>query len=250
MFVLENVSKRFGEIQVLKPTTLEFPEGRSTVLIGPSGCGKSTLLRILVGLLNPDSGTIKFCGVELTPSNISEQRLRMGYVIQDGGLFPHLTAAENVSLMAKHLGWSMDKRSQRIDELADLTRLPKTALNRYPMQMSGGQRQRVGIMRALMLDPPVLLFDEPMGALDPLVRYDLQEDLLKIIRNLNKTSIMVTHDMGEAGFFGDDVMMLSEGEIVQRGTLESMITRPANDYVTRFINAQRIPDLKVSSKNE
>ena len=167
----------------------------------------------------------------------------MGYVIQDGGLFPHLTAYENVGLMAKHLGWSVAKIEARVRELADLTRLPQAALKRYPTQMSGGQRQRVGIMRALMLDPPVLLLDEPMGALDPLVRFDLQEDLLKIFRTLSKTSIMVTHDMGEAGFFGDHVMMLSEGEIVQQGQLDDLIHHPANAYVTRFINAQRIPQV-------
>jgi osmoprotectant transport system ATP-binding protein len=143
--------------------------------------------------------------------------------------------------MAVHLGWPRDKVQQRVDELSDLTRLPKESLRRYPAQMSGGQRQRVGIMRALMLDPPVLLLDEPMGALDPMVRFDLQEDLLKIFRTLRKTSVMVTHDMGEAGFFGDDVMMLAEGEIVQQGSLDDLIHHPANEYVSRFINAQRIP---------
>lgn len=241
MFALENISKSFGDLQVLKPTNVEFPVGKSTVLIGPSGCGKSTMLRVLVGLVQPDTGTIRFEGEAMTAQTLLPMRRRMGYVIQDGGLFPHLTAFENVSLMAKHLGWDMLARQARVTELADLTRLPAAALKRYPAQMSGGQRQRVGIMRALMLDPPVLLFDEPMGALDPLVRFDLQEDLLKIIRTLNKTSIMVTHDMGEAGFFGDQVMMLAEGEIVQQGTLDTLIHHPANDYVTRFINAQRIP---------
>jgi osmoprotectant transport system ATP-binding protein len=241
MFSLEQVSKSFGDMLVIKPTSVEFPTGRSTVLIGPSGCGKSTLLRMLVGLITPDSGHIYFDRVEITPANLIEVRRRMGYVIQDGGLFPHLTAFENVSLMARHLGWSRGKLQQRVDELADLTRLAKASLSRYPAQMSGGQRQRVGIMRALMLDPPVLLLDEPMGALDPMVRFDLQEDLLKIFRTLHKTSIMVTHDMGEAGFFGDDVMILAEGAIVQRGSLDDLIHHPANEYVSRFINAQRIP---------
>ena len=241
MFSLENVSKSFGDMLVIKPTSVQFQTGRSTVLIGPSGCGKSTLLRMLVGLIVPDSGHVYFDGDEVTPANLLQVRRRMGYVIQDGGLFPHLTAFENVSLMARHLGWSRDKLAQRVDELAHLTRLPKASLSRYPTQMSGGQRQRVGIMRALMLDPPVLLLDEPMGALDPMVRFDLQEDLLKIFRTLHKTSIMVTHDMGEAGFFGDDVMMLAEGEIIQQGRLDDLIHHPANEYVSRFINAQRIP---------
>lgn len=241
MFTLNNVSKSFGSLQVLKPTTVDFRTGESTVLIGPSGCGKSTLLRILVGLLAADSGTILFDGTPLTSANIQQQRQRMGYVIQDGGLFPHLTARQNVGLLATHLGWGQDKVSKRIEELADLTRLPRVALDRYPTQISGGQRQRVGIMRALMLDPAVMLLDEPMGALDPLVRFDLQEDLRKIFRTLGKTSVMVTHDMGEAAFFGDRVMMLGEGEVVQEGRLEELIQNPANEYVARFINAQRIP---------
>jgi len=241
MFSLRDVSKSFGSVQVLKPTTIEFHEGESTVLIGPSGCGKSTLLRILVGLISPDSGSIEFQGTTITKSNIQELRQRMGYVIQDGGLFPHLTARENVGLLATQLGWSREKVRNRVDELADLTRLPRIALDRYPAQISGGQRQRVGIMRAMALDPPIVLLDEPMGSLDPLVRFDLQEDLLKIFRTLKKTSIMVTHDMGEAAFFGDRVMMLSEGLIVQEGRLQELINNPSNEYVARFINAQRIP---------
>ncbi len=241
MFSLNNVSKSFGSLQVLKPTTINFKTGESTVLIGPSGCGKSTLLRILVGLIDADSGTIEFDGIPITPKNLQQQRLRMGYVIQDGGLFPHLTARQNVVLLASHLGWSQDKVRGRVEELAELTRLPRVALDRYPTQISGGQRQRVGIMRSLMLDPAVMLLDEPMGALDPLVRFDLQEDLRKIFRTLGKTSIMVTHDMGEAAFFGDRVMMLGEGEVVQEGRLEELIQNPANEYVARFINAQRIP---------
>jgi len=220
---------------------MEFRTGESTVLIGPSGCGKSTLLRLLVGLLGTDTGTVLFDGIPITDKNLQQQRQRMGYVIQDGGLFPHLTSRQNVGLLATHLGWETDRVRTRVEELADLTRLPRLALDRYPSQISGGQRQRVGIMRALVLDPAVILLDEPMGSLDPLVRFDLQEDLLKIFRTLKKTSIMVTHDMGEASFFGDRVLMLGEGEIVQEGRLEELIQNPANEYVARFINAQRIP---------
>lgn len=241
MFTLSNVSKSFGDHQVLQPTSLTFRTGESTVLIGPSGCGKSTLLRVLIGLVPADTGTIEFDGEILDQNNVLHLRQRMGYVIQDGGLFPHLTAKENVGILAQHLGWASDRIDARVKELADLTRLPRIALDRYPLQMSGGQRQRVGIMRALMMDPPVILLDEPMGALDPLVRYDLQEDLRNIFQTLKKTSIMVTHDMGEAGFFGDRVLLLSDGRIVQDGLLDDLIHKPANDYVTRFINAQRIP---------
>ncbi len=240
MFVLDEVSKSFGNLQVLQPTSVEFREGESTVLIGSSGCGKSTLLRILVGLTPPDQGTIRFDGTTLDASNIMSMRQKMGYVIQDGGLFPHLTCKQNVELLAMHLGWEAAKAEKRVHELADLTRLPKASLDRYPSQISGGQRQRVGIMRALMLDPKVMLLDEPMGALDPLVRFDLQEDLRNIFRSLKKTSIMVTHDMGEAAFFGDRVLMLNEGRIIQDGRLDELIKNPSSEYVSKFIHAQRL----------
>src|SRR5687768_2382498 len=207
MIELKSVSKSFGALQVLQPTSLQVTPGRCTVLIGPSGCGKSTLLRLMIGLLEPDQGEVLFEGERLTSENILGYRRRMGYVIQDGGLFPHLSARDNTSLLARHLGWDHKKANNRVDELADLTRLPKVALDKFPAQLSGGQRQRVGIMRGLMLDPNVILLDEPMGALDPLVRYDLQEDLRGIFKSLNKTVVLVTHDMGEAGFFGDDVIL-------------------------------------------
>ena len=167
----------------------------------------------------------------------------MGFVLQDGGLIPHLTAQGNAGLLARHLGWEISRVNARVKELADLTRLPHDVLNRFPHQMSGGQRQRVGIMRALMLDPEVMLLDEPMGALDPLVRYDLQNDLKEIFRSLQKTVILVTHDLGEADFLGDDVVLLKDGRIVQQGTLEDLANRPADQFVTDFIRAQRIPKL-------
>lgn len=198
----------------------------------------------MIGLIEPSEGTVKFNGIELTPRNIMQMRRKMGYVIQDGGVFPHLSARGNVGLMARYLGWDKERVNDRLEDLAQLTRLPDGALDRYPSQLSGGQRQRLGIMRALMLDPDVLLLDEPMGALDPLIRYDLQEDLRGIFQSLKKTVVLVTHDMGEAGFFGDTVVLLGGGEIVQQGTLDEMIRCPANDYVTRFINAQRLPGVE------
>ncbi len=244
MLEVDNVSKSYGSLQVLEPTTLDIDAGQTVVLIGPSGCGKSTLLRILIGLIPPDDGSVRFRGETMTPENVLEMRHAMGYVLQDGGLFPHLTAEDNVTLLARYLG-DMDEaaRRQRVLDLAELTKLPSEALNRYPNQISGGQRQRVAIMRALMLDPPLLLLDEPMGALDPLVRYDLQEDLKQIFRELKKTVVLVTHDMGEAGFFGEDVMLMADGRIVQRGSLNDFHQRPAEEFVTRFITAQRIPQL-------
>ncbi len=241
MLELTDVTKSFGSTTVLHPTSLSLKDGTTTVLIGPSGCGKSTLLRIMIGLIQPDAGTIRFQGEAFTPANELAMRHRIGYVIQDGGLFPHLSARDNVALLARHLGRSATQAHRRVDELAELTRLPREALSRFPAQLSGGQRQRLGIMRALMLDPPLVLLDEPMGALDPLVRYDLQNDLRDIFRSLQKTVVLVTHDMGEAGFFGDDVLLLGGGRIVQRGTLDELLHAPADEFVTRFIQAQRLP---------
>jgi len=241
MIELIDVAKSFGNTQVLQPTTLRLDQGKTTVLIGPSGCGKSTILRLMIGLIAPDHGQVLFDGEPVTANNVMLIRRKIGYVIQDGGLFPHLSAAGNVGLLARYLGWDKSRIAARIDELAELTRLPREALSRYPAQLSGGQRQRLGIMRALMLDPAVILLDEPMGALDPLVRYDLQEDLRKIFQSLGKTVAMVTHDMGEAGFFGDRVILLGGGRIVQEGTLDDLIRSPADEFVERFISAQRLP---------
>ncbi len=244
MLELENISKSYGATTVLQPTSFTVKAGETLVLIGPSGCGKSTLLRVLIGLIPPDSGTIKFRDELMTEANVLLMRHSMGYVLQDGGLFPHLSVTDNVTLLARFLK-SMEPAAMaaRVEELAELTKLPREALDRFPNQISGGQRQRVAIMRGLMLDPPLLLLDEPMGALDPIVRYDLQEDLKQIFRSLNKTVVLVTHDMGEAAFFGQDVMLMAGGRIVQRGTLNDFFERPAEEFVTRFITAQRIPQV-------
>ena len=165
----------------------------------------------------------------------------MGYVIQDGGLFPHLTAQENIELMARHLRWDSSRLASRLSELVGLTHFPPDALTRFPVQLSGGQRQRVSLMRALMLDPHVLLLDEPLGSLDPMVRSDLQAELKSIFDALKKTVVLVTHDMGEAGFFGNPILLLRDGRIVQQGTLAELVTMPADPFVTRFVNAQRSP---------
>ncbi len=241
MLELTGVSKTYDGTQVLQPIDLHVQQGRTTVLIGPSGCGKSTLIRVMMGLIWPNSGTVRFEGTEVTPANALLLRRRMGYVIQDGGLFPHLTARGNVSLMAGYLGWSQEKVEPRLDELAALTQFPREGLDRYPVQLSGGQRQRVALMRALMLDPDVLLLDEPLGALDPMIRSELQADLRKIFQTLGKTVVMVTHDMGEAGFFGDTIVLLRDGQIVQQGTLKELVQSPATPFVQQFINAQRSP---------
>ncbi len=239
MIELQGVGKRYGKTVALQPTDLTIPAGQTTAIIGPSGCGKSTLLRLLMGLLEPTSGTVRFDGTPVNAQTAQGLRRRMGYVIQDGGLFPHLTAADNVLLMSKHLKRPAEAGQWRLNELCKLTRFPSEGLKRYPVELSGGQRQRVSLMRALMLEPEVLLLDEPLGALDPLVRAALQTDLKQIFSTLKQTVVLVTHDMGEAGYLGDSIVLLSEGAIVQRGSLDDLRDRPAAPFVTEFLNAQR-----------
>ena len=239
MLELTGVSKTYEGRSILAPLDLAIEPGTTTVLIGPSGCGKSTLLRLMLGLIWPDSGTVRFEDATLSPANALRLRRRMGYVIQDGGLFPHLTAHANVTLMARQLGWDEARCKARLSELAALTRFPADGFDRYPAQLSGGQRQRVGLMRALMLDPAVILLDEPLGALDPMIRADLQADLRAIFRSLAKTVVLVTHDLAEAGYLGDLIVLLRDGRIVQRGTFADLLRAPAEAFVTQFINAQR-----------
>lgn len=241
MLQLSGVSKTYGELVALHPTDLTFRPGSTTALLGPSGCGKSTLLRTIVGLVPPSSGVIRFDGVEVTRENIRAVRHRVGYMIQDGGLFPHLTIRDNVTLLARHLGWERRRIETRLEELAELTHLPRESLDRFPTQISGGQRQRASLMRALFLDPEALLLDEPMGALDPLIRSELQAELRGIFQSLRKTVVLVTHDIGEAGFLADLLVLFREGRIVQQGSLADLVQRPADKFVRQFINAQRSP---------
>ena len=237
--MLDGVSKAYGKRIVLRRTTISVERGACLALIGPSGCGKSTLLRLVIGLIVPDSGTVRVGEVVVTEQSAREVRLRVGYVIQDGGLFPHLTCEQNVALVARRRGWQRERIVARLGELLDLVRLPRPMLDRYPLQMSGGQRQRVGIMRALMLDPEVLLFDEPLGALDPMVRAQLQDDLKQIFARLAKTVILVTHDMAEAARFGDSIALMKEGAIVQKGTVRELLESPSDPFVRDFLRAQR-----------
>jgi len=239
MINLLNISKDYGENHAVKSIDLIIETGKTTVLIGPSGCGKSTILRIIIGLITPERGEVHIEGDTLTSDNLILLRRKMGYVIQEGGLFPNLTAQGNVSLMASYLGWDKNRIQKRISELCDLTKFPKDALTRYPIQISGGQRQRLSLMRALMLDPDILLLDEPLGALDPLIRSELQNDLKEIFSTLGKTVVMVTHDIGEAAFFGDKVVLIKEGRIIQEGKIYDLAKKPSDPFVTTFINAQR-----------
>jgi osmoprotectant transport system ATP-binding protein len=239
MIELRGVSKSFGGMPVVRALDLTIAPGRTTALIGPSGCGKSTILRMMIGLVLPDAGSVIVEGTEVTPKTALSIRRGMGYVIQDGGLFPHLSAEDNVTLMARYLGRDAGRIDSRLAELAELTRFPVEGLKRFPAQLSGGQRQRVSLMRALMLDPQVILLDEPLGALDPMVRAELQADLRNIFRSLERTVVMVTHDLAEAGWFGQEIILMRDGRIVQRGTLAELLDSPADPFVTRFVGAQR-----------
>src|SRR5437016_7053769 len=236
---LVDVSKRYSGTPALHSTNLSIERSKTTVLIGPSGCGKSTLLRLIIHLIEPDSGSIQFNGEVIRPDNIGVLRHRIGYVIQEGGLFPHLTARANVVLMARHIGKSQEEMQSRLLELCALTRFSENLLPRYPLELSGGQRQRVSLMRALMLSPELLLLDEPLGALDPLVRAALQRDLKEIFQRLGQTALFVTHDLAEAIYFGDEIVLMNEGRIVQKGTITDLRESPTDPFVSEFINAQR-----------
>ena len=239
MIELVGVSKSFGSLLALAPTDLAFAPERTTVLIGPSGCGKSTLLRLIIGLMQPTAGEVRFEGTPVRPANLIAMRRRMGYVIQEGGLFPHLTARENILLLARHLRLPAKESDTRLAELRELTRLPSETLSRYPVELSGGQRQRVSLMRALMLRPEVLLLDEPLAALDPMVRSTLQAELKAIFQELRQTVILVTHELAEAAWLGDEIVLLRQGQVVQAGDFASLRDKPADPFVAEFFKAQR-----------
>jgi osmoprotectant transport system ATP-binding protein len=236
---LRDISKSFNGSSALCATDLKLGRGLTTALIGPSGCGKSTLLRIILRLIEPDTGVVRFNKSDITRENAPAFRRRVGYVIQEGGLFPHLTARANILLMSRHLARSPNEMELKLEELCALSQFPHTALDRYPGELSGGQRQRVSLMRALMLAPELLLLDEPLGALDPLVRSALQEDLKEIFARLKQSVVLVTHDMAEAAYLADEIVLMNAGRIVQRGTATDLRERPADDFVRKFLNAQR-----------
>jgi osmoprotectant transport system ATP-binding protein len=232
---LEGVSRSFGGRLAVQPMSLEIERGRTTVLLGESGSGKSTLLRLMAGLLFPDRGRIRFEGNPLTPEDAPILRRRMGFGLQSGGLFPHLTGAENVTLLAQALGWTAQRREQRMEHLRHLVRLPPDVLLRWPAQLSGGQRQRVSLMRALMLEPSLLLLDEPLGALDPITRGELQTELLRVFREVGTTVVLVTHDLREAAALGDTVALLRDGALLQAGPMAALAEHPADPFVARFL---------------
>ena len=241
MITVRRVSKRYGGVVALDDVSLDVAHGTTHVLLGPSGSGKSTLLRIVLGLVVADTGEASIDDVPITPATRRRLVGRVGYVVQEGGLFPHLSVQDNIGLPAETAGWSEPRTSTRVRELAGLVGFDDALLRRYPAELSGGQRQRVGLARALVLDPPVLLLDEPLGALDPIVRADLQSELRRIFSTLGKTVVLVTHDVREAAVLGSTITLLRAGRIVQQGSLDDLARRPAEPFVTEFLGAQAPP---------
>ncbi|MDN6556196.1 MAG: ATP-binding cassette domain-containing protein [Acidipropionibacterium acidipropionici] len=237
--LVDHVTKRYPGARkaAVDHLTLEIPAGEIVTLVGPSGCGKTTTLKMINRLIEPTRGRIVIGGDDVTKMNGDKLRRRIGYVIQGGGLFPHMSVAANIAVVPKMLHWSRPKITERVDELLDLVSLdPDTYRNRYPGELSGGQQQRVGVARALAADPPVLLMDEPFGAVDPLTRQRLQDELLRIQGQLNKTIVVVTHDFEEAMKLGDWTAVFSEGaNVVQYDSPEHILAQPANEFVEGFI---------------
>ena len=243
MLELQNIYKTFEGKPALADVNLTVPKGATHALIGSSGSGKTTLLRITLGLIPFDKGYVKINGQALLSFTRVEWADRIGYVPQDSGLFPHISGKNNVTLIAKLRGWSASKIEDRVEELRKVVDLDAEILTHFPQEMSGGQKQRVSIMRAAMMDPAVMLLDEPMAALDPLIRRSLQQELKSIFQRLGKTVLLVTHDLGEAVFLAEQITLLHEGKIIQAGTYRDLLLNPAIPFVSQFINAQRtLPD--------
>ena len=239
---VQNVTKRFGSgPPVLEGVSITVAEGTIVGLLGASGSGKTTALRLVNRLAVPDSGQIRVLGKPAEQWNVVELRRRIGYVIQDGGLFPHFTIGRNVGLVPERMGWSETRIADRVRDLLTLVGLDPTEFaNRFPRELSGGQRQRVGLARALAADPPLLLFDEPFGALDPITRRRLQDECRDLVKRLGKTAIIVTHDLAEACRVADHIAMLHEGRIVQHATPRALLADPAPGYVASFVAASQL----------
>ncbi|MFD9826239.1 ATP-binding cassette domain-containing protein [Tsukamurella tyrosinosolvens] len=252
---LEKVIKRYRgqEKPAVKELTIAIEAGETVAIVGPSGCGKTTTLKMINRLIEPTSGRVLIGGTDVTKADADDLRQGIGYVVQAGGLFPHWTVEKNIGAVPGLLGWDKARTRARVTELLELVGLdPDTFRSRFPKEMSGGQQQRVGVARALAADPPVLLMDEPFGAVDPITRVRLQDQLLAIQEELHKTVVIVTHDVDEAIKLGDRVLILSEGgQIEQFGTPEEILTAPANAFVEEFVGSgATLKHLSLSSVGE
>ena len=236
MIELQNISKSFGHTLVLEDFSLKVQEGETLVLLGLSGSGKTTTLKILNGLVKPDNGEVSFNGALLSEQNLQQVRLNTGYIIQQGGLFPHYTVAENIAVVPRLLKWDKDYTIQRTKLLLQKLHLePEAVMHRYPSTLSGGQQQRISIARALARNPEVLLMDEPFGALDPLTRQSILDEFKNLDELKDKTKVLVTHDVKEAFELGDRIAIMDAGKILQIGTPHEILHKPSHDFVRSFI---------------
>lgn len=241
MLTLENVSKTYkGGKKAVNNVNLKIAKGEFICFIGPSGCGKTTTMKMINRLIEPSAGKIFIDGENIMDQDPVELRRKIGYVIQQIGLFPHMTIQQNISLVPKLLKWPEQQRKERARELLKLVDMGPEYLDRYPHELSGGQQQRIGVLRALAAEPPLILMDEPFGALDPITRDSLQEEFKKLQKTLHKTIIFVTHDMDEAIKLADRIVILKAGEIVQVGTPDDILRNPADEFVEEFIGKERL----------
>jgi len=236
MIEVRYLSKRYASVEAVKEVSFQVEEGQTLALVGTSGSGKTTILKMLNRLVEPTSGQININGTSILDQSVTDLRRRMGYVIQDTGLFPHYTIAENIGLVPGLLGWDAARIHQRTVELMTRLSLPADIYaDQYPHQLSGGQQQRAGIARALAADPPIILMDEPFGALDPITRQDIRSEFQELEELKRKTTILVTHDVEEAFDLGDLVCVLDAGTVQQTGTPQELLSSPANEFVQRFL---------------
>ncbi|WP_258921978.1 betaine/proline/choline family ABC transporter ATP-binding protein [Heyndrickxia coagulans] len=241
MLKFDHVSKIYkGGKRAVDDLNLEFESGRFIVFIGPSGCGKTTTMKMINRLIEPTEGTIYINGKNIKNTDPVKLRREIGYVIQQIGLFPHMTIQQNISLVPRLLKWPEEKQRERAKELLQLVDMPEEFLDRYPHELSGGQQQRIGVLRALAADQPLILMDEPFGALDPITRDSLQDELKKLQKELGKTIVFVTHDMDEAIKLADQIVIMRDGKLVQTGTPDEILREPANEFVETFIGKERL----------
>jgi len=240
MIELNSITKSYNNIKVVDNLSITITEGEITVLIGPSGCGKTTTLEMINGLIKHDSGEIYIDGQNITAADLISLRRRIGYVIQEVGLFPHYTVFENITTVLSLLKWDKSRIKSRVDELLKLVNLSASSFDKYPHQLSGGQQQRVGVARALAANPDYLLMDEPFGALDPINRAHLQDEFLRIQNQLKKTVVFVTHDMDEALKMGDRIAVMNNGELLQYDTPLNLLRNPSNEFVKQFVGSKKI----------
>jgi osmoprotectant transport system ATP-binding protein len=242
VITFDRVSKRYGDAEAVRELSLEIPSGEIVIFVGPSGCGKTTSLKMINRLIEPTSGVISIDGLDTATVDVNQLRRSIGYVIQQIGLFPHYTVAENVATVPRLAGWDRKRIADRVEELLDLVDLPAAQYaKRLPAELSGGERQRVGVARALAIDPNILLMDEPFGAIDPIARERLQNELLRLQQVVRKTIVFVTHDIDEAIRLGDRVALFSLGGVLQQyATPAELLAHPASDFVTDFLGEGRM----------